>query len=114
MFFVLHNYYDISIIFFVSVDLERKVFIIPQLSPISNNPEAMGSTRTSYLQDINITTLIRDSHYDLLWPAVSKPSNIVKVHLSLWMEANAEKINQNQNQNQNHFHDWAKISGVQL
>ena len=31
--FVLHNYYDIDIIFFVLVGLERKVFAIPQLSP---------------------------------------------------------------------------------
>ena len=36
MFFVLHNYYDINIIFFVFVGLERKVFAIPQLSPISD------------------------------------------------------------------------------
>ena len=34
MFFVLHNHYDISIIFFVFVGLERKVFTIPQLSPM--------------------------------------------------------------------------------
>ena len=33
MFFVLHNYYDTNIIFFVFVGLERKVFAIPQLSP---------------------------------------------------------------------------------
>ena len=34
MFFVLHDYYDINIIFFVFVGLERKVFAIPQLSPM--------------------------------------------------------------------------------
>ena len=34
MFFVLHNYYDINIIFFVFVCLERKVSAIPQLPPI--------------------------------------------------------------------------------
>ena len=34
-FFVLHNYYDTNIIFFVFVGLKRKVFAIPQLSPIS-------------------------------------------------------------------------------
>ena len=34
VFFVLHNYYDMNIIFFVFVGLERKVFAIPQLSPI--------------------------------------------------------------------------------
>ena len=33
MFFVLHNYYDMNIILFVFVGLERKVFAIPQLSP---------------------------------------------------------------------------------
>ena len=34
MFFVLHDYYDINIILFVFVGLERKVFAIPQLSPM--------------------------------------------------------------------------------
>ena len=34
MLFVLHNYYDINIIFFIFVSLKRKVFAIPQLSPI--------------------------------------------------------------------------------
>ena len=35
IFFVLHNYYyDINIIFVVFVGLERKVYAIPQLSPI--------------------------------------------------------------------------------
>ena len=34
MFFVLHNYYDINNIFFVFVGLERKLFAIPQLSPM--------------------------------------------------------------------------------
>ena len=34
MFFVLHNYLAMNIIFFVFVGLERKVFAIPQLSPI--------------------------------------------------------------------------------
>ena len=33
MYFVLHNYYDMNIIFFVFIDLERMVFAIPQLSP---------------------------------------------------------------------------------
>ena len=34
MFFVYHNYYDINNIFFVFIGLERKVFAIPQLSPM--------------------------------------------------------------------------------
>ena len=38
MFFVLHNYHDKTIIFFVFVGLERKVFAIPQLSPIYRFP----------------------------------------------------------------------------
>ena len=37
MFFVLQNYYDIIIIIFVFVGLERKVFAIPQLSPTYND-----------------------------------------------------------------------------
>ena len=35
MLFVLHHYYETNIIFFVFVDLQRKMFAFPQLSPIS-------------------------------------------------------------------------------
>ena len=45
MFFVLHNYYDINIIFFVFVGLERKVFAIPQLSPIQRVPYSINKPR---------------------------------------------------------------------
>ena len=37
MFFVLHNYYDKNIIFFVSVGLKQKVFAILQLSSTDCN-----------------------------------------------------------------------------
>ena len=48
MFFVLHNYYDINIIFFVFVGLERKVFAIPQLSPTSNDiPQPLELPRST-------------------------------------------------------------------
>ena len=64
MFFVLHNYHDINIIFFVFIGLERKVFAIPQLSPMGSCPTS-GEPLVQTLQVATYMPSFRDAPFRL-------------------------------------------------
>ena len=76
MFFVLHNYYDTNIIFFVFVGLERKVFAIPQLSPMPVEDTERDQTKNGSL------SLIKQK------PAVAYPWTFSTFSITfLWIKA---------------------------